>query len=283
MRFCQLVLGPAGSGKSTYCAAMQKHAETLNRVTHVVNLDPAADAFSYQPLVDVRDLIQVDDVMQAEDLDFGPNGGLVFCMEYLMEPDGLDWLKEQLGDYDDDHILFDCPGQIELYTHMDVMKRLVHHLQAMDFRVCAVFVLDSVYMVDAGKFLSGSLAALSTMVQLEVPHINVLTKMDLLNKSARNQLEMFLEPEIHELLASEHNVSRFNKKYHKLTNELGKVLEDFSLVRYVPLNINSEESLTDLLIQTDFALQYGEDEDVKTRDFEYPDADDEERDPVFCG
>lgn len=38
-------------------------------------------------------MIQLDDVMQDEDMDFGPNGGLVFCMEYLLEPDGLDWLK----------------------------------------------------------------------------------------------------------------------------------------------------------------------------------------------
>ncbi|XP_071552883.1 GPN-loop GTPase 3-like isoform X1 [Panulirus ornatus] len=276
MRYAQLVLGPAGSGKSTYCAALQKHAETINRVINVINLDPAAESFSYAPLVDIRDLIQVDDVMQADDLDFGPNGGLVFCMEYLVEPDGLDWLKEQLGDYNDDFILFDCPGQIELYTHMDVMKRLVHHLHSWDFNLCAVFVLDSVYMIDAAKFLSGSLAALATMVQLEVPHVNILTKMDLLNKSALEQLEMFLEPEIHELLTSDHSISRFNKKYHKLTCALGGVIEDFSLVRYVPLNIKSEESLMDVLIQTDFAVQYGEDLDVKTHDFEYPDPEEEE-------
>lgn len=281
MRYAHLVLGPAGSGKSTYCDVLQRHAETCNRVINVVNLDPAAEAFNYGALVDVRDLIQLDDVMQADDMDFGPNGGLVFCMEYLMEPDGLEWLREQLGDYDDDCILFDCPGQIELYTHMDVMKTLIQHLQSWDFRVCAVFVLDSVYMVDAAKFLSGSLAALATMVQLEVPHINVLTKMDLLNKSAKEQLEMFLEPEVHELLTSDHSVSKFNKKYHKLTHALGKVIDDFSLVRYIPLNINNEESLTDLLIQTDFALQYGEDTDVKTRDFEYQDKDDEEEEPQF--
>lgn len=46
--------------------------------------------------------------------------------------------------------------------------RLVQQLQAWDFRVCAVFVLDAGYMVDAARFLSGSLAALATMVQLEV-------------------------------------------------------------------------------------------------------------------
>ena len=34
-----------------------------------------------QCLADVRDLIQVDDAMEDTSLNFGPNGGLVFCME----------------------------------------------------------------------------------------------------------------------------------------------------------------------------------------------------------
>jgi len=48
---------------------------------HVINLDPAAEHFSYNPTVDVRDLINVEDAMEDEELNFGPNGGLVFCME----------------------------------------------------------------------------------------------------------------------------------------------------------------------------------------------------------
>ncbi len=35
-------------------------------------------------------------------------------------------------------------------------------------------------MTDAPKFVAGSLQALSTMVTLEVPHVNLLTKVDLL-------------------------------------------------------------------------------------------------------
>lgn len=33
--------------------------------------------------IDVRELIQVDDAMEDEALRFGPNGGLVYCMEYV--------------------------------------------------------------------------------------------------------------------------------------------------------------------------------------------------------
>lgn len=54
------------------------------------------------------------------------------------------------------------------------------------------------------------------------------------------------------------------------------MLDDFSLVKYIPLNINNEESVTDLLVQTDMAIQYGEDGDVRTTDFGYSDPEDED-------
>ena len=72
--------------------------------------------------------------MEDTDLRFGPNGGLVFCLEFLLE--NLDWLEEKLkaNEIDEDYVLFDCPGQIELYTHLPVMRRLVDVLQSWNFR-----------------------------------------------------------------------------------------------------------------------------------------------------
>lgn len=67
--------------QSTYCATMAEHAETENKAVKVINLDPAAEYFSYEPAGDIRELIHVEDAMEDEDLKFGPNGGLVFCME----------------------------------------------------------------------------------------------------------------------------------------------------------------------------------------------------------
>ena len=58
MRYAQLVLGPAGSGKSRYCSTMQRHAANSGRRIEVVNLAPAAEQFDYEPLADVKDLIQ---------------------------------------------------------------------------------------------------------------------------------------------------------------------------------------------------------------------------------
>lgn len=68
--------------QSTYCAHIQQHAADEKRTIEVVNLDPAAENFEYQPLVDIRELIHVDDAMDDEELHYGPNGALVFCIEY---------------------------------------------------------------------------------------------------------------------------------------------------------------------------------------------------------
>lgn len=67
--------------QSTYCCHILKHLETSRQSAKVVNLDPAAEHFEYEPVVDIRELIHLDDAMEDEDLKFGPNGGLVFCME----------------------------------------------------------------------------------------------------------------------------------------------------------------------------------------------------------
>uniref|UniRef100_A0A804MUR1 GPN-loop GTPase 3 n=1 Tax=Zea mays TaxID=4577 RepID=A0A804MUR1_MAIZE len=55
-----------------------------------------------------------------------------------------DWFDEQLENYlDDDYLVFDCPGQIELFTHVPVLRNFVEHLKRKIFNVCAVYLLDS--------------------------------------------------------------------------------------------------------------------------------------------
>lgn len=260
---------------------MQRHGVDERRTINVVNLDPAAEHFDYQPLVDIRDLIQLDDAMEDEEMHYGPNGGLIFCLEYLIE--NADWLKEQLcggegedmeDEPDDDYMLFDMPGQIELYTHLKMGRQLIDLLASWNFRVASVFLLDSQFMIDGAKFLSGTMAALSVMANLELPHVNVLSKMDLLSKSHRSQLDRYLEPDARSLLGDVTSDSAWGRKHWKLSHAIGNLIEDFSLVRFIPLNINDEESISDLLLIIDNVIQYGEDMDVKTKDFEQPDAED---------
>jgi hypothetical protein len=73
----------------------------------VINLDPAAESFKYRCDIDIRDLITLEDVM--EEMHLGPNGGLVYCLEYLLL--NIEWLQEELNCIGtDDYVLIDCPG-----------------------------------------------------------------------------------------------------------------------------------------------------------------------------
>ena len=94
----------------------------------------------------------------------------------------VDWLEDELSDFDDDYLIIDCPGQIELYTHSPVMRTLIQAMTRLDYRVCAVYLLDAQFMDDPPKFFAGVMTAMSAMVQLEVPHINILSKMDLVQQ-----------------------------------------------------------------------------------------------------
>ncbi len=80
-RFGQVVIGPPGSGKTTYCDGMSQLLRSLGRPCAVVNVDPANERAPFQPEVDVAELVRLEEVMEETGL--GPNGGLVYCMEFL--------------------------------------------------------------------------------------------------------------------------------------------------------------------------------------------------------
>ncbi|KNC79067.1 hypothetical protein SARC_08524, partial [Sphaeroforma arctica JP610] len=72
MAFSQLVIGPPGSGKTTYCQGMRDFLVSAGRTCVIVNLDPANDNIPYECAVSIHDLITLEDVM--DNLGLGPNG-----------------------------------------------------------------------------------------------------------------------------------------------------------------------------------------------------------------
>jgi len=267
MKFAQFVMGPAGCGKSTYCAIIQEHFRVaLRRQCRVINLDPAAENFLYDCEIDIRDLISVDDVM--EELNYGPNGGLVYAMEYIT--DNLTWLQDQLGEFiDDDYILFDCPGQIELYSHLTVMREIVDMIQNQDFRVAGVYCLDINFIEDSPKFLAGGLAALTAMVNLELPHINVLTKCDLLKEET--DVEKFLEADTQAVIQD--LKSSMIPRYRRLNEAMAELLDEYSLVSFVALNKDDEDSIELCLAHVNHCIQYGENLEPSGGNFDDADVD----------
>jgi len=251
-KYAQFVMGPAGCGKSTYCAIVQEHFKVAKRrQARVVNLDPAAEDFAYECEVDVRDLISVEDVM--EELDYGPNGGLIYAMEYLVE--NRSWLEDQLADcIDDDYYIFDCPGQIELYSHLTVMRELVDMLHNLDFRVAGVYCIDTNFMEDMPKFLAGGLAALGAMINLELPHVNVLTKGDLVEPGV--DIDRFLEADADSIVAD--LSANMHPKYKLLNEAMAAILDEYSLVGFVALNREDEDSIELVVEHVNHCIQYGE-------------------------
>ncbi|KAI9497022.1 GPN-loop GTPase [Zychaea mexicana] len=306
-RHCQLVMGPAGSGKSTFCATMMTHIQTTGRRAHLVNLDPAAEHFEYEPTIDIRELITLEDVM--EELDYGPNGGLIYCLEFLLN--NIDWLEEEIGSYDDDYLIIDCPGQIELYTHFPIMRRVCEALRQWNMNICGVYCLESQFIEDKAKYFSGVLSAMSAMVNMEISHVNVMTKMDLVegdygnakkdsddedgadgsdddkkkrrrrrrrrmdNALTNRELERYLDPD--PLLIAEeagaieqdqasNNANSRSFKFQALNQAIVQLIDDYSMVSFIPLNITDEDSVEYVLSTIDNAMQYGEDLEPKEPD-----------------
>lgn len=266
-KFAQVIMGPAGSGKSTYCSIMQEHLKACGRNCYVVNLDPAAEHFNYELTLDIRELIQLDDVMEDEELRFGPNGGLIFCMEYIVK--NLDWLQENMQAAEEDYFIFDCPGQIELYTHLPVMKQLVSALQAWDFNICGLFLVDAQFLGEPSKFISGVLSSLSCMINLEISHLSIMTKVDLLPSSSKRQLEEYMDPDMNFIAENQMtSVMGGHQKYAKLNTVICDLINDYGLVKFLPLDRSDEGSIDVILQNIDMALQYGDETEVRTRDFD---------------
>ncbi|NXP58029.1 GPN2 GTPase, partial [Chloropsis cyanopogon] len=254
LAFGQVVIGPPGSGKTTYCQAMRDFLARLGRSVAVVNLDPANEALPAPCALDIGELVTLPDVMAS--LGLGPNGGLLYCMEYLEA--NADWLRDRLRALRGHYLLFDCPGQVELYTHHGALKNVFAQLAKWDFRLAAVHLVDSHYCTDPGKFISVLCTSLSTMLHVELPHVNVLSKMDLIEQYGKLAFNLDYYTEVLDLsyLVDHLASDPFFRNFRRLNEKLVEVIEDYSLVSFVPLNVQDKQSMRRVLQAVDKASGY---------------------------
>jgi len=260
-RYAVVVIGPAGSGKTSFCEVLSKYAETAKRRTvHCVNMDPATLDPPYPVAFDIRDIITANDTQTADNL--GPNGALVRCMEYVLKDDS--WVSETFGQYEDDYILFDFPGQVELFSQIPIVPTFVEKLQRESYFVAVVFLLDAGSVIaDSHKYVSACLVALGAMVAVDVPFVSLLTKTDLLEETVRENLSDYLQCSF-ELLPSTTSAQRRSEKYQELTRKLCSLISDYNLVNFVPWSVTEEDTVSYVLEQLDLVLQFGEDAEPRT-------------------
>uniref|UniRef100_A0AC34R602 GPN-loop GTPase 2 n=1 Tax=Panagrolaimus sp. JU765 TaxID=591449 RepID=A0AC34R602_9BILA len=259
----QLVIGAPGAGKSTYCAGLVDMLTQMGRPLIVMNLDPANDVVPFKCHIDIKELITVEDAMKYHNL--GPNGALRYCMKTLIT--NVDWLMYKVKKLDKEgYLIIDMPGQLELYNSDDSITRLIEQFGKWNWRVCAVHLSDAVFISDAGKFVSLILAALSIMINLEVPQVNVLTKADLIDpKKLPYDFSFFQELPDTKYLANLLDDHPFMLKYKDLTSKLCDVIDDYGLVGFHPLSVKSQELMRKLLKLADTAngLEFTDSEDIR--------------------
>jgi len=275
-KFGVLVMGPAGAGKSTFCSALISHLRANRRSAIYINLDPAATSFVYEPDIDIKELISLDDVM--EEMGLGPNGGLIYCFEFLLE--NLDFLTDPLETVTEEYlIIIDMPGQIELYTHVPIVPALVKHLSrgSLNVQMCAAYLLEATFVVDRAKFFAGTLSAMSAMLMLEMPHINVLSKMDLVKDTmAKKELKRFINPTVELLEDDPANMVALDRpgdaeqapntaenltggsSFGRLNKAVAQLIEDYGMVSFLQLDVQNEDSVDAVLSYIDDTIQFHE-------------------------
>lgn len=270
--FGQVVIGPPGSGKSTYCYGLQQFFNSIGRHSLVVNLDLANDRLKYDCALDLRDYITLEEVMEENSL--GPNGGLIRAFEVLVGSDDsdsnlLDVLLDEIAQMalkSKAYIIFDTPGQSELFTSNFSFPKLFERLsKKLDLRVCCVNLIDSIYLTSPSSYISVLLTCLRSMLLLNMPHVNVISKIDLLSNYDALPFDLKYYTEVENLpalfpyLQQEIATSKNRlgvKNLLKITENITEIIDDYKMVDFEVLAVEDTRSMIHLLRRCDKANGY---------------------------
>ena len=211
---------------------------------------------------------------------------LMLCpTRFLLE--NLDFLTEAIDPLTEEYlIIIDMPGQIELYTHIPIVPTLVKHLTrfgALNVNLCATYLLESTFVVDRAKYFAGTLSAMSAMIMLEVPHVNILSKMDLVKGTvSKKELKRYINPDTSLLDddPSDTNAAIVSAQdqgadpssagsvmaggsFKRLNRAVAQLIDDFSMVSFLQLDVQDEDSVGAILSYIDDAIQFHEAQEPK--------------------
>lgn len=257
-----IVIGPPGSGKSTYCYGMYQFMSAIGRKLCIINLDPANEKLPY-PNCELDVKKHVDMNLIVNNLNLGPNGGLLYAFEVLDTIKFDNFFNEVKSLVDQkNYLIFDCPGQVELFTHHkslnNIFKKLIKKL---NLRLCVVSLVDSIHLTTSSQYISILLLSLRSMLSFDLPFINVISKVDKIAEysSLPFKLDYYTEAiDLHLLsysLKKEFN-SILSKKFVRLTQKISELVEDFGLLSFEVLSIEDKHCMIKLLYLIDKANGY---------------------------
>jgi len=237
------IIGTAGSGKSTITGELKEYI--VNRDPEVsaitINLDPGVKSMPYIPDIDIRDFIILEEVM--EEYGLGPNGAMILASDLMVN--FLDDLKDEIDEYNADWVLVDTAGQLELFAFRETGPLIASTLGFGSIQRSVSFLFDSNFVLRPNGFISTLLLAASVQFRFrDIPQINILSKMDLLDE---DQIDMIINWS-QDFQALEESTSEREKG---LIRELSMALSDVfiqmgSTAELIPITIKQESGL-DLL------------------------------------
>jgi GTPase SAR1 family protein len=168
------IIGTAGSGKSLFTAAFSEWLKTSKQDVAVVNLDPGALKLPYSPDVDVRNYVDVGDLMEKYGL--GPNGALILAADLIADEIGN--IAEEIEAANADLVLVDTPGQMELFAFRASGPYIVNELTREPKVV--VYLFDAVFSVNPLNYVSNMFLSAAVYNRFFQPQVHLLSKCDLL-------------------------------------------------------------------------------------------------------
>lgn len=196
-------------------------------------------------------------------------------------------------------IIFDLPGQIELFTHVPVLPNLVASFTrgSLSMNLCSAYLMEGTFLQDRPKFFSAALSCMSSMMCIELPSIQVLSKMDLVKgQIARKELKRFVHADADLLKEDQTQNLSFDTpgdpvegpaatenlmggaSFKRLNEAVASLVEEYGLLNFLQLNVQDEESVGDVLSFIDNLIQFHEAQEPIDRDNETGDMD--EDDPI---
>lgn len=168
------IIGTAGSGKSLFTAAFSDWLKMSKQDVAVVNLDPGALTLPYSPDVDVRNYVDVGNLM--EDYGLGPNGALIMAADLIA--DEIENITKEVEELKADIVLVDTPGQMELFAFRASGPYIVNELTKEPKAL--VYLFDAVFSVNPLNYVSNMFLSAAVYNRFFQPQLHLLSKCDLL-------------------------------------------------------------------------------------------------------
>lgn len=154
------------------------------------------------------------------------------------------------------YFIFDLPGQVEIYTNHSALRDTLSSLvKELPMQVSALHLVDASYLYDKHRFLSALSLSLTATIGLELPFINAISKIDLLGKLGRPEMNLSFYQSIsglkYSFIGDEYEEGGFAKKYGKLSKELCDLIERFNMVSYTLIDITNKLLMANILMQID--------------------------------